>query len=843
MIKFIPFFVIFLIANLILHSADGDTMKIRTIEFGKPKYGWFDFPDSNKSFQKILLNYKIKCPCEEWDYLAMVFILQFFAPSFRVDSTVFEQFSFMNDTSWYYTAKIIDNKLMIDSLPQKPRLIEFYDDIHNPTQRTSYRYVWDTYYRYTFDNQGNKIDSIFVPPDSTIYLKKRRIYINHPIAITERYEIMRYITPYGIGLDVGDGFTWIIDVTDFAPLLIDKVYIDAPNTQQAIEITFDFIEGIPERRVKKIHRLFDFYSVIYDKNFESKISAKQIQISPDEKMARLKVIQTGHGFGGNEDNCCEFCKKQAFVKVDDNQIYSRWVWRLCSENALYPQGGTWLFNRSNWCPGAEVQPFDFELTPYILGKRSFFVDYDMEYYDKPYTSGNNTAGNWLITAYVITYGDLNFKLDAEITDIIAPSDKDIYKRLNPTSTKPIIVIRNRGSERIKQMTIRYGIIGANEYEYKWEGNLASFESDTINLPALDCSDWNVKNNIFKAEIININNQNDEYPFNNIGYSKFNKPPSFYENLKIILRTNNYNVLTNNPDLRPYSYQILDSKSNIVFQRNDFLPSNLYIDSINLEEGCYEFKFFNEFECGLGFWFYNRIFNLTTGSLQITSDNLVHFNPQPDFGYSIYTNFRTDKQQTVSFSPDTLNFGFVKINSKKTKEVIIKPKNNKGLTVWDFKIILGERRGFAIEEITPNPNEDNRWNLSANDSISVKISFNPTKIGESATSLTFFSGDLKNPMVSISLIGIGDDGSFINEDNLEILLISQNDNIYEFNVNKSAFNSTNVEVYNIIGKLLYQQQIANNKLRLDMTGFDTGLYFIRFYNLAKNSFFPIFHFKK
>ncbi|MFN3270428.1 MAG: peptide-N-glycosidase F-related protein, partial [Candidatus Kapaibacteriota bacterium] len=377
-------------SSFILLGKDGDTIKIRTIEFGQPKYGWFDFPDSTKTFQKILMNYKIKCPCGEWDYLAMVFVKQFFAPNFRVDSTVVNEYSFMYDTAWTYSTKIVNGKLVVDSIPKKARLLEFYEDPSNPTRRTSYKYVWDTYYRYTFDNNGNVIDSVLVPPDTTIYLSKRRIYTNDPIAITERYEIMRYVTPYGIGLDVGDGFTWTMDVTDFAPLLTGKVYLDAPNQQEPIEITFDFIEGIPERNIIRLERIYDFYDVVYDKNFENKISKQRKQISPEEKMFRLKVIQTGHGFGGNEDNCCEFCKKNAYVKVNDTVRYTKEVWRECGTNPLYPQGGTWLFNRTNWCPGAEVQPYDFELTPFIGNYRSFTYDYDMDYYDKPYSSGSNT---------------------------------------------------------------------------------------------------------------------------------------------------------------------------------------------------------------------------------------------------------------------------------------------------------------------------------------------------------------------------------------------------------------------------------------------------------------------
>lgn len=176
---------------------------------------------------------------------------------------------------------------------------------------------------------------------------------------------MRYITPYGIGLNLGSGFTWIMDVSDFKPLLSERVYIDALNQQEELELTFDFIEGIPEREVKRVEKLWTNDRIVYDKNFENIVAPRQIVLNPDEQMARLKIIQTGHGFGGNKDNCCEFSRKTGYVKINDTIRYSKEIWRKCAENPVFSQGGTWLFNRTNWCPGAEVQPYDYELTPFI----------------------------------------------------------------------------------------------------------------------------------------------------------------------------------------------------------------------------------------------------------------------------------------------------------------------------------------------------------------------------------------------------------------------------------------------------------------------------------------------
>ncbi|MGB9852746.1 MAG: peptide-N-glycosidase F-related protein [Candidatus Kapaibacteriota bacterium] len=831
------FFIFWLGFSLLLYGKDGDTIKVKTIEFGQSKLGWFNFPDSSKSFQKILMNYKIKCPCGEWDYLAMVFVKQFFAPSFRVDSIVVPEYSFMFDTSWSYSSRMVNGRLVIDSFPKKPRLLEFYNDSVNPTRRTSFRYVWDPYYRYLYDNNGNVLDSVLVPPDSTIYLTKRRIYFEDPIAITERYEIMRYVTPYGIGLDVGDGFTWTMDVTDFAPLLVGKVYLDAPNQQEPIEITFDFIEGVPERNIIRLERIYDFYDVVYDKHFEEKISKKQVQTSPKEKMFRLKVIQTGHGFGGNEDNCCEFCKKNAYVKVNDTIRYTKEVWRICSTNPLYPQGGTWLFNRTNWCPGAEVQPYDFELTPFIGNMRSFTFDYDMDYYDKPYSSGSNTIGRWIITAYLISYSDLNFVRDAEIYDIISPSTKDVYKRVNPSTTVHTIVVKNRGKEEIKSIKLKYGIVGGKEYYYTWSGSINSLETKYIDLPPIACSEWNSNSKVFRVEILEVNGKPDEYHSNNVGYSIFKMPPSVYKNLSVIVKTNNFNVLNNDPNFIPYRVRITDSSGLVLMEQTYSTPNSETESVVQLKDGCYSLLFESFLECGLGFWFYRQFYGLTDGLFQLRSDNLVLYQPGVDFGSFIYYSFIAEDQPTVTVQPDTVDFGNVPQNSERFMNIIIRPMNRKEISVWDFKVVLGETKGFSIDRIEPEPGVGQNWTVGKEDSIKVILKFSPKKIGKVSSSLTFSSNDKKKPLVSVPLkanvLG-GSDVEFVN-DYFDIFLASKDKKRFEFvfNANPPA-GSLACDVYNVMGGKLSGVSEINyltNKVLIDMSSFANGLYFVKF-NLGK-----------
>ena len=438
-----------------LKSADGDTLKLRTIEFGQTKYGKYIFPPKTERFERILMNYKLKCPCGEWDYIANVFIEHYYAPSFRFNYRAVDTARFMLDTSWTYSARLEGNNVIIDSIPKQQVLIKFYNDTINPTRATDSMWVWQQYYKYTFDGQGNKTDSSLVPADSILYLTKKRVYFSDSVTITERYEIFRYITPYGNGLSLGEGFNWIIDITDFEPLLHDTVFINAPNGQEALELTFDFIKGVPTRDVIRLEKLYDVFAN-YNKNFELSVPAKQVNFSNEDKMARLKIIQTGHAM--NEyDGCSEFCRKQAFVKVNGTQRYDNFIWRDdCGRNPVYPQGGTWNLMRSNWCPGAEVRYYDYELSPYITPGQPASIDYDMEYYDAPVQGSGYVNPEWRITGYVITYSNPNFNNDAALVNIISPNDNQFYNRFNPIANGPVVIIKNTGGIPLTSLDIEYG---------------------------------------------------------------------------------------------------------------------------------------------------------------------------------------------------------------------------------------------------------------------------------------------------------------------------------------------------------------------------------------------------
>jgi hypothetical protein len=53
------------------------------------------------------------------------------------------------------------------------------------------------------------------------YVYQKYDTVEYPI------EMARFITPYGKGLDLGKGFTWTFDVTDYMLLLKDSVHLSA----------------------------------------------------------------------------------------------------------------------------------------------------------------------------------------------------------------------------------------------------------------------------------------------------------------------------------------------------------------------------------------------------------------------------------------------------------------------------------------------------------------------------------------------------------------------------------------------------------------------------------------
>ena len=268
-----------------------------------------------------------------------------------------------------------------------------------------------------------------------------------------RYEIMSFVTPYGNGLDLGpDGKMWQFDVTDFGPVLKGKkriALVAGGQNQEEMAITFKFITGTPVRDVIDIQQVWPLQfgvnpdPIKQDRLFEP----RQVNFPANTEHVKLRSIVTGHGQTG------EFTAFQHKLTVDGSTEFPYTVWLDCSEVPVYPQGGTWIFDRAGWCPGDPSQINEFYLPQNIVGNGSAVIDYSIK------DALNDGQTRYIVNNQVVFYGDFNFDNDAEVLNILQPSNRVESDRYNPICMQPQAVIKNVGRESLTTLNLDYGIMG------------------------------------------------------------------------------------------------------------------------------------------------------------------------------------------------------------------------------------------------------------------------------------------------------------------------------------------------------------------------------------------------
>ena len=520
----------------------------------------------------------------------------------------------------------MDSTRVIDSIVKAPlHLVTYTDSTAHAGIATDTLVVWPAYYNnYVYNAEGVAIDSSLVLPDSTLHMAYYNGYKKFPQVL--RYELARYITPYGIGLDLGSGWSWTFDVSDYRTLLADSVHLTAGNWQELLDVKFLMIKGIPPRDPISVKNLWNGgFTYGHDEDpIEDHLQPLTTSIPTGALTTRWKSRITGHGMDLPE-NCAEFCAKSHYFKVNGIQQFSKAVWRDdCGVNPVYPQGGTWVYNRSNWCPGSEVRTYDWELTPFTTPGTSVTLDHDVE----PYTNTDHNWDYYQIEDQLITYGAPNFTLDAAVEDILSPSSDQMYQRYNPVCTSPVIKIKNTGSTTLTSLTITYGLNGATPSVYTWTGNLKFMEIATVTLERFD---WAEGATNFSVTVSNPNGGSDQYANNNTRVTKFAYPPVMPAQFIIEYKTN----LAPEED----SYTLKNDVDTVIASRNGaFLdPNTIYRDTLTLADGCYTFELKDQGGDGLSFWA-----NPAQGSGSVkfkkigSSATIKNFGS--DFGAKIYQQF-------------------------------------------------------------------------------------------------------------------------------------------------------------------------------------------------------------
>ncbi len=413
---------------------------------------------------------------------------------------------------------------------------------------------------------------------------------------SQDYEIGRMLTPYGGAFAKDWKFNWEVDITDFSLLLRDSVEIEynhtgwEPNKDRGWSVTLDFeiVKGTPAWEPISIQKIYDGSFRYGDKANSIENLLKPVDYTADEQaaFARLRVVQTGHGMD-KPDGCAEFCYKYRELWYDGKLVDKRPIWKKCGDNPLYPQAGTWVYNRASWCPGNLMQPDLYNLP--VQGSRRHTIDLSME----PYTATSEPSADEVITAYLIQYKKAAAQHDVAMEAIVRPSLKDAYRRENPAAMQPRIVVKNMGAATVQTLTVRYGAAKATPAQYRWQGNLAPGASTVIDLPGT--IEGLTGKNTFVAELLRPNGKRDQYGADNRLTSTYEAVPMHAGDIIVYLQTNNQPAQN--------SYTLLDSKGKVWRERafGSLKANTLYRDTLRLPVGKYHFALLDSANNGLEFW--------------------------------------------------------------------------------------------------------------------------------------------------------------------------------------------------------------------------------------------------
>jgi len=450
----------------------------------------------------------------------------------------------------------------------------------------------------------------------------------------ELYTLGSFVTPYGKRLKLGGakGWEWVYDITEYAPLLRGELELITGNNQELLNMEFVFIKGLPSREVLSVENIYPYGEYTYEYlATDSLLREKQIVLSTDAEAFRLKATISGHGHAG-PFNCCEWDSKTHTYRLNGWDTY-RWnVWKDCGNNPIYPQGGTWPFDRAGWCPGTKVDEYEFELTPKVSPGDTITLDYSIE----PFRDSGEKDGTFRMSHQLFSYGPPNFNYDAAVESIKVPNSEDQFSRLNPSSGNPIVVISNQGQYPISNLVIKYGIKGSRKHKVFWKGNLKFLESEEVTLPALS---WKKirDSGIFEVEIDLPRGLKDENISNNVLRSKYVKPLNLPEEFILAIQTNNLGRAAEN------RFYIKDVTGLVWYYQDAFEDSTTYRLPIELSRGSYQFKFTDDMQDGISIHWWNR--NAApeavgiNGQVQIESldgDTLVTF--PSDYGQELLLNF-------------------------------------------------------------------------------------------------------------------------------------------------------------------------------------------------------------
>lgn len=250
----------------------------------------------------------------------------------------------------------------------------------------------------------------------------------------ESYELARYITPFGVACG---GWEW--DISDFRSLLVDKVdwvsYIQVWGASGwLLTMELELVEGTPEYAFTKVDKLWTEDNWVYgDPGIPDEFPDMQINVDQVTEKAKIRMTMTGHG-QANTDNAAEFAEFTHHVWVNGEETFEQHLWKNdCDENACSPQSGTYLYSRAGWCPGQDVQPWEWDMSGHFTPGEEINLGFVLADYtnllNTGYNGGSHTEPHFRCHTYFIQYSN------EEIVNIENKNieNKNIMGYPNPTT--------------------------------------------------------------------------------------------------------------------------------------------------------------------------------------------------------------------------------------------------------------------------------------------------------------------------------------------------------------------------------------------------------------------------
>ena len=453
-------------------------------------------------------------------------------------------------------------------------------------------------------------------------------------------EVARLITPYSSFMRKGRyvyDSTWVhpyvYDVTDYLPLLRgDSVFYSALTGGWDDKGKFGFKHTVtlylikgdtlrnPVRVIPAFHNDYRYYDSV---QMDSMIKPFKFRLKKGENYAKLRTIITGHDQEG------EFSPIQFYVKLNGKPIYQKRLWKTdCDKNPIQPQSGTWIFSRTNWCPGEKVNEIEVHL-PDLMS----FEDNEVEIvFGKIQTESKEINALYSVESLIITYRYKD-SFDVALVDILAPSRNPNYRMYNPSCSEIKLMVKNEGTNIVDKIVVLGEDNQSFDFRYQFDTKLMPYQSEVLTLALPNIS------NYYKL-ILENNHQNN----------------NTINDIKVC-----YGFVTNFWSTGSYIFEITttnDSSNNVLVLRNEsgdtvlkkdyFNNSETYRDTAQLYSGCYHLELFDydkNYECGdgLSFWYSSRVMKKTSGIFKIydakTGKLLKVFNP--DFGGKINYEFRVE----------------------------------------------------------------------------------------------------------------------------------------------------------------------------------------------------------